>query len=102
MISSPSEQRQRQSARRRQRERGVEQVWERFRFSFVLCSILPDGSGGFKDVEVLQDVGDRHQPHGTKEPEADPCPVQVYGDKGGRDGEVVHKRVELQHEPDLV
>ena len=102
MISSPSEQRQRQSARRRQRERGVEQVWERFRFSFVLCSILPDGSGGFKDVEVLEDVGDRHEPHGTKEPEADPCPVQVDGDKGGWDGEVVHKRVELQHEPDLV
>ena len=29
-------------------------------------------------------------------------PVEVDGDEGGRDGEVVHKGVELQHEPELV
>lgn len=32
----------------------------------------------------------------------DPCPVQVDGDEGGRNGEVVHERVQLQHEPELV
>ena len=31
-----------------------------------------------------------------------PCPVQVDGDEGRRDGEVVDERVELQHEPELV
>ena len=63
---------------------------------------VPDGSGGLEDVEVLEDVWDRHQPHGTQESEANPGPVQVDGDKGGWDCEVVHKGVELQHEPDLV
>ena len=29
-------------------------------------------------------------------------PVEVDGDEGGRDGEVIHKGVELQHEPELV
>ena len=32
----------------------------------------------------------------------DPCPVQVDGDEGGRDGEVVDERVVVQHEPELV
>ena len=31
-----------------------------------------------------------------------PGAVQVYRDKGGRDGEVIHEGVELQHEPELV
>ena len=31
-----------------------------------------------------------------------PGPVQVDGDKGGWDGEVVHEGVKLQHEPELV
>ena len=31
-----------------------------------------------------------------------PCPIKIYGDKRRWDGEVVHKRVELQHEPKLV
>ena len=31
-----------------------------------------------------------------------PGAVQVDGDEGGRDGEVIHERVELQHEPELV
>ena len=31
-----------------------------------------------------------------------PCSIQVDGDKGGWDGEVVDKGVEFQHEPDLV
>ena len=63
---------------------------------------LPDAGAGLEDVEVLEDVGDRHEPHGTQESEADPGPVQVDGDKGGWDGEVVDKGVELQHEEDLV
>ena len=63
---------------------------------------VPNGSGSLEDVEVLEDVGDRHESHGTQESEANPGPVQVDGDKGGWDGEVVHKGVELQHEPDLV
>ena len=29
-------------------------------------------------------------------------PVEVDGDEGGRDGEVVHEGVQLQHEPELV
>ena len=32
----------------------------------------------------------------------DPCPVQVDGDEGGRDCEVVDERVVVQHEPELV
>ena len=31
-----------------------------------------------------------------------PGAVQVYRDKGRRDGEVIHEGVELQHEPELV
>ena len=31
-----------------------------------------------------------------------PGAVQVNGDEGGRDGEVIHEGVELQHEPELV
>ena len=63
---------------------------------------VPDGSGGFEDVEVLEDVGDGHEPHGAEESEADPGSVQVDGDERGRDGEVVHKGVQLKHEKDLV
>ena len=61
-----------------------------------------DAGGGLEDVEVLQDVGHTHQPHGAEEPQPDPGAVQVDGDKGGRDGEVVHEGVQLQHEPELV
>jgi hypothetical protein len=32
----------------------------------------------------------------------DPRSVQVDGDEGGRNGEVVDERVQLQHEPELV
>ena len=64
--------------------------------------MLPDGSGGLEDVEVLEDVWDGHEPHGTQESEADPSSVEVDRDKGGRDGEVVDEGVELQHEEDLV
>ena len=31
-----------------------------------------------------------------------PCSIQVDGDKGGWDGEVVDKGVDFQHEPELV
>ena len=31
-----------------------------------------------------------------------PCSIQVYGDKGLRDGEEVDKRVQLKHKPKLV
>ena len=31
-----------------------------------------------------------------------PCSVQVDGDEGGRNGEVVHERVQFQHEPEFV
>ena len=31
-----------------------------------------------------------------------PCSIQVDGNKGGRDGEVVNKGIELEHEPELV
>ena len=61
-----------------------------------------DGGGGLEDVEVLEDVGNTHQPHGSQEPQAYPGAVKVDGDKGGGNGEVIHKGVELQHEPELV
>ena len=64
--------------------------------------MLPDGSGGLEDVEVLEDVWDGHEPHGAQESEADPSSVEVDRDKGGRDGEVVDEGVELKHEPELV
>ncbi len=31
-----------------------------------------------------------------------PCPVEINGDEGGGDGEVIDEGVELQHEPELV
>ena len=65
-------------------------------------SSSPDGGGGLEDVEVLQDVRDTHQPHGSQEPQTDPGPVQVDGDEGGGNSEVVHEGVELQHEPELI
>ena len=61
-----------------------------------------DGGGGLEDVEVLEDVRDTHEPHGSQEPQAYPGAVKVDGDKGGGNGEVVHKGVEFQHEPKLV
>ena len=61
-----------------------------------------DGGGRLEDVEVLEDVGNTHQPHGSQEPQAYPGPVKVDGDKGGGNGEVIHKGVKLQHEPELV
>ena len=63
---------------------------------------LPDAGAGLEDVEVLEDVGDRHQPQGAEEPQPDPVAVQVDRDEGGRDGEVVHEGEQLQHEPELV
>ena len=62
----------------------------------------PNWSGCLENIEVLQNVRYSHQPHGTKEPKPNPGPVQVDGDEGGGDGEVVHEGVELQHEPELV
>ena len=52
---------------------------------------VPDGSGGLEDVEVLEDVRDTHQSHGSQEPQPNPGAVQVDRDKGGRNSEVIHK-----------
>ena len=62
----------------------------------------PYGSGRLEDVEILQDVRDTHQSHSSEEPQPYPGPVQVDGDKGGRDGEVVNEGIQLQHEVELV
>ena len=35
---------------------------------------LPDAGAGLEDVEVLEDVGDSHQPQGAEEPQPDPGP----------------------------
>ena len=62
----------------------------------------PDAGARLENVEILQDVGNTHQSHRSQEPQAYPGPVQVDGDEGGRDGEVVHEGIQLQHEPELV
>ena len=62
----------------------------------------PDARAGFENVEILQDVRDGHQSQSSQEPQSYPGPVQVDGDKGGRDGEVVNEGIQLQHEPELV
>ena len=64
--------------------------------------VSPDRCCCLEDVEVLEDVWDGHEPHGTQESEADPSSVEVDRDKGGRDGEVVDEGVHLQHKPELV
>ena len=61
-----------------------------------------DGGRRLENVEILQDIRDTHKSHGSEEPQPYPGPVQVDGDKGGRDGEVVNKGIQLQHEPELV
>ena len=61
-----------------------------------------DGGRSFENVEILQDVGNTHQSHRSQEPQSYPGPVQVDGDKGWRDGEVVNEGIHLQHEPELV
>ena len=62
----------------------------------------PDAGAGLQDVQILEDVRHSHQSEGPKEPQSDPVPVEIDRDEGGRDGEVVHEGVELQHEPELV
>ena len=71
------------------------------RAKFESPCLLPDAGAGLEDVEVLQDVRDGHQSEGAEEPQSDPGAVQVDRDEGGRDGEVVHEGVKLQHEPEL-
>ena len=74
--------------------------WE-FSSTFKSPCFLPDAGAGLEDVEVLQDVRDGHQPECAEEPQPDPGAVQVDRDEGGRDGEVVHEGVKLQHKPEL-
>ena len=62
----------------------------------------PDAGASLQNIEILEDVWDCHQPEGSQEPQTNPRPVQVYGDKWGGNGEVVNEGVELQHEPELV
>ena len=62
----------------------------------------PDAGAGLQDVQILEDVRHGHQSEGPEEPQSDPVPVEIDRDEGGRDGEVVHEGVELQHEPELV
>ena len=63
---------------------------------------LPDTGACFENVEILQDIRDGHQSQSSEEPQSYPGPVQVDGDEGGRDGEVVNEGIQLQHEPELV
>ena len=62
----------------------------------------PDAGACFQYIEILEDIRNCHQSESPQEPESDPCPVQVDGDEGGRDGEVVNEGIQLQHEPELV
>ena len=62
----------------------------------------PDAGACFQYIEILQDIRHTHQSHSSEEPQSYPGPVQVDGDKGGRDGEVVNEGIQLQHEPELV
>ena len=62
----------------------------------------PDAGASLQNIQILEYVWHCHQPEGSQEPQTDPGPVQVYGDKWGRNGEVVNEGVELQHEPELV
>ena len=50
----------------------------------------------------MKNVRNSHQPQSSEEPQSYPIPVEIDGDKGGRDGEVVNKGIQLQHEPELV
>ena len=58
----------------------------------------PDAGACFQYIEILQDIRHTHQSHSSEEPQSYPGPVQVDGDKGGRDGEVVNKGSNLEHE----
>ena len=40
-----------------------------------------NGGGGLEDVEILQNIWYTHQPHGSQEPQANPCSVKVNGHK---------------------
>ena len=41
----------------------------------LFCTLLlPDAGAGLEDVEVLENVGDSHQPQGAEEPQPDPGP----------------------------
>ena len=50
----------------------------------------------------MKNVRNSHQPQSSEEPQTYPIPVEIDGDKGGRDGEVVNEGIQLQHEPELV
>ena len=50
----------------------------------------------------MKNVRNSHQSQSSEEPQPYPGPVQVDGDKRGRDGEVVNEGIQLQHEPELV
>ena len=50
----------------------------------------------------MKNVRNSHQPESSEEPQSNPVPVEIDGDKGGRDGEVVNEGIQLQHEPELV
>ena len=50
----------------------------------------------------MKNVRNSHQPESSEEPQPYPIPVEIDGDKGGRDGEVVNEGIQLQHEPELV
>lgn len=61
-----------------------------------------NGARCLQNVQVLEDVGHRHQSQGSQEPQSDPRPVQVNRHEGRWYRKVVHERVHLQHEPQLV
>ena len=50
----------------------------------------------------MKNVRNSHQSQSSEEPQSYPVPVEIDGDKGGRDGEVVNEGIQLQHEPELV
>ena len=50
----------------------------------------------------MKNVRNSHQPESSEEPQSNPVPVEIDGDEGGRDGEVVNEGIQLQHEPELV
>lgn len=61
-----------------------------------------NGARCLQNVEVLEDVRDRHQSQGSEEPQSDPRPIEIYRHEGRWYRKVVHERIHLQHEPQLV
>lgn len=61
-----------------------------------------NGARCLQNVEVLEDVGNRHQSQGSEESQPDPRPIEIDRDERRWYRKVVHERVHLQHEPQLV